>query len=262
VLRPSPAARSIVNFFRQSLIVAAGAIGLLDGPFARATTTQTVGAGSAVSSADDSANFNTFTDSDLSVYTEDGLSVSTVGLEYDSFNPFNGAGDRSGFYYPGGGTSGNWVTIETTDLSEMSGVEFLYGNGWPVDVSVPTFGVDSAVLYWQTLNGGVVDASGSVVLDVGTIVGFSNPAGFDELQVSSNDGEGSPIPPGYNAIALDNLEVQLAPPATVADSDTGLTLGLGLIFAGWGFGRKFVRPAGRGPTLRDGLSPSFPPGRG
>jgi hypothetical protein len=233
----------IVKFFLPSL-AASAVVGLLAAPLAQATTTQTVGAGSAVSSVDDSANFNSFTDTNLADYTEGGLNVTTVGIEYDTFDPFNGAGDGSGFYYPAGGTNGNWVTIETTDSSEMSGVEFLYGNGWPTDVSVPTFGLDSAVLYWQTLNGGVVDSFGSVVLDVGTVVGFSDPAGFDELQVSSNDGLGHPVPPGYNAIALDNLEVQLAPPAPVGDSDRGLTLCLGLVFVGLGL--RFRRLPVRG----------------
>ena len=179
---------------------------------ALAGTVQTTGAGSAVSTADLADNFNFFPNTDLSVYSADGLSVTTPGFDYDTnLEPFGSAGDGSGFYYPGGGALG-WTTIETADQSLMSGVEFLYGNGWqngPYDGLNTVFGSDTAVLYWQTLDGNTVESSGSAVLAVGTVVGFSDPAGFEELQVSA--AAGPETPPGENALALDNLSVQLAP---------------------------------------------------
>jgi hypothetical protein len=195
---------------------------------ARAGTVQTVGAGSAVATVDLSDDFNSFANTDLSVYSADGLSVTTPGFEYDTnLDPFGGAGDRSGFYYPGGGAAG-WTTIETDDQSLMSGVEFLYGNGWQngsYDGLNTVFGSDTAVLYWQTLDGNTVESCGSVVLDVGTVVGFSDPAGFEELQVSAAAGPESP--PGENALALDDLNVQLAPP--VPDLAGGWWFYLGMV---------------------------------
>jgi hypothetical protein len=247
-----------VNFFPRSLFcAAAGAVWLLGGSLALATTTQTVGSGSAVSAADYAADFNAFTDTNLSNYTEDGLSVTTVGFDYYTFDPFGGAGDGSSFFYPAGATNGNWVTIETTDLAPIGGVEFLYGNGWTNGLFDSAgnylFGLDTAVLYWQTLNGGVVDSSGSVVLDVGTVVGFSDPTGFDELQVSATRGPGAT--PGVNALALDNLVVQLAPPPAVADGGgCELTFALGAVLAGlalWHHRRPpFTPAAARGAELR------------
>jgi hypothetical protein len=196
---------------------------------AQAGTVQTVGAGSAVATVDLSDDFNSFPNSDLSVYTADGLSVTTAGFEWDTnLEPFGGAGDGSGFYYPGNGAAG-WTTIETDDQSLMSGVEFLYGNGWlngSYEGLNTVFGSDTAVLYWQTLDGNTVESSGSVVLPVGTVVGFSDPAGFEELQVSAT--AGPECPPGENALALDNLVVQLAPPP-VPDLGGGGFFELGIV---------------------------------
>jgi len=237
-----------VNLSPRSLLAAlSGLVWLWANPTVRADTIQTVGAGSAVSVADYSAQFNLFTSTgdDLSVYNEDGLSITTIGLDYYTFDPFGGAVYGSPFFYPANGTPGNWITIETDDWAVMAGVEFLYGNGWANGTydadGYPLFGSDTAELQWQTLNHGVVDSSGSVVLNVGTIVGFSDPTGFDELQVSATSGAGPA--PGTNALALDNLVVQLAPPP-VSDGDWGLTSCLAVVLAGLGVWHHRRPPVG------------------
>ena len=57
------------------------------------------------------------------------------------------------------------------------------------------------------------------MLSVGTVIGFFDPAGFDQLQVRCLVGNSSP--PGYQALTLDNLMVQLInrPPAPVIASN-------------------------------------------
>jgi hypothetical protein len=160
-------------------------------------TVQTVGTGSAVGTVDRSANFNSlFTGADLSAYTEGGLSVTTPGYAYLWFDPFNGAGDGSAFHYASGGNF-DWVTIKTTDGARILGVEFLYGNGW--------WGYNFATVDWRTYNGATLSSSGSTIEPAGTVLGFSDPSGFDSLLVRATySGVGD-----YQAIALDDLKVDL-----------------------------------------------------
>jgi hypothetical protein len=164
-----------------------------------AATTFSVGAGSSVTSVDRSANFNSIvTGTDLSNYSEGGLSITTPNFAFEGFDPFNHTGDGSAFSYPNGGVNA-WVTIKTTDARPIYAAEFLYGNGYVSDVPV---------IYWETIKSSVVVSSGSIVLSRGAILGFSDPNGFDQLLVSASE-FGSPT--SVNAIALDNLKVQLAP---------------------------------------------------
>lgn len=184
---------------------------------ALATSIQTLGAGSAVTSADLSANFNSLNEGDnVGAYTEGGLSVTTPTVVYLSFDPFNGAGDGSAFFYPWGGVNNAWVTIKTNSLDLMYGVEFLYGNGWTSDG--PTFN-------WQTLDASnnVISAGSYAGLARGSIVGISDVGGFTTLQVAANYSS-SEIPPGFQAIALDNLRVQTNASASVPE--TGATVAL------------------------------------
>jgi hypothetical protein len=207
-----------------SQLAALCAAAILGAPHAFAATTQTFGAGSAVSTVDLSANFNSIVnDTDLTNYTEGGLSITLPGFAYESFDPFAGAGNGTPFFYASGGSNGNWLTIETNTMAEMNGVEFQDGNGW--------YGSGGTVLYWQTLNGGNVVSSGDVEVAPGLVVGFSDPNGFDELQVSQEDGFlGSP--PGYDAIAIDNLNVQTGGVQNVPESGEYMTLCLALACAG------------------------------
>jgi len=191
---------------------------------ARAGVVQTVGAGSAVTSVDLSANFDSLVNrEDLSSYTEGQLSITTPGTAFlgpveinqvtANFDPFNGIGNGTPFFYAAEVPADGWVTIQTTDGRTMSGVEFLYGNGWPVldtsdsdNAGLIGYGNSTANVNWQAFVGATLVSSGNTVVGVGTILGFSDPDGFDSLQVRATV-DGGPS----QAIALDNLNVQLAP---------------------------------------------------
>lgn len=180
---------------------------------AEATTITTVGAGSAVTSFDRGATFDSLTSNgiDLTFYTEGSLSITVPDITFVGFDAF-GTGATAGFHY---GNSGNtsYVTIKTTDAVAISGLEFLYGNGYSRN-DVPTV--------WETWKGGSLVSSGSFTVARGTIVGWSDAAGFDELRVAS--GQGISALGQFQAIALDNVRVQLA---SVPDGGSTMAL-LGL----------------------------------
>ncbi len=163
-----------------------------------ASTTFSIGAGTAVTSVDRSAYFNSLAiGSSLAAYTEGLLKVATPDTAYGGFDPFNGNGNGTKFFYPDGGVN-DWVTIQTTDSQLMYAVEFLSGNGF-----VP----DSQTFYWETIKSSVVVSSGSIVLNRGAVLGFSDPSGFDQLHISYTSPFGPTI---NNAVAIDDLNVQLA----------------------------------------------------
>jgi hypothetical protein len=134
----------------------------------------------------------------------------------DPFYRANGA-DRT-FYAISSGNN-DWVTIQTTNRAQMHGVEFMYGNTWTTgDLSRP-WGNPNAVIDWQTFKADVLVSSNSIgppqFLPLGTILGFYDPAGFDQLLVRCTSPNSSD--PTLQAIALDTLKVMLTnlPPAPV-----------------------------------------------
>ena len=101
------------------------------------------------------------------------------------------------------------MTIQTVDQSRMYGLEFLYGNGWSngdVYGTLP-WGNNMIPLEWETYDGANLVSSGSVTTAVGTVVGFTDPIGFDRLRVRA-PGNAS----NWQEIALDNLNVQTTVP--------------------------------------------------
>jgi hypothetical protein len=186
---------------------------------AAAATIQTLGDRSAVASIDRSAEFDPLAanGTPISDYTEGGLFIgvngdSWVGQGLPLFDPFHGASgpDRT-FFFPFGGSDG-WVTIQTTDSRKIFGIEFMYGNGWTTgDIYGVPWGNHDAIVVWQTWSGGSMVSSGTIgggpLLEMGTILGFYDPAGVDQLLVkctiaSSGD-------PTLQALALDHVHVQL-----------------------------------------------------
>ncbi len=164
---------------------------------ANAALTQTTGAFSAVTSVDRSASFNSLVEGqDLSAYTEDLLSIATPHVAYFCAPYiFKYNNDGSSYYYPKDGNY-DWVTIKTTDGRAMEGVEFLYANGWYND---------AVTIDWRAYVGATLVSSGSTVQDRGTILGFSDPNGFEILKVRAVVHEGDT----YQAIAIENLKVQV-----------------------------------------------------
>lgn len=169
--------------------------------------------GSAVTSLDRAANFDSVKTGDfLSGYTENQLSIITAdGIAQLDNDPFdnNAAGYRDvgkGFHCAG--VNEGWVTIQTTDGRKITGIEFLYGNAFfvssfgdqPSEVGSP-----GAIIQWKTHVDDAWVSAGSRPL--GTVIGFSDPNGFDTLLVRAIQDDDF----RNQAIALDNLKVQLAP---------------------------------------------------
>lgn len=202
--------------------VIAAATCVLFGARANAVTTQTVGAGSAVTMIDRSATFDTLTSTTivhLDVYSENGLSITTSGDSWaadltsaPTLDPFHGANGTDRAFYAIAWGNNDWVTIQNTNHALMHGVEFMYGNTWTTGNIYGTYpwGNSDAALDWQTFSNGSLVSSGTITppLGMGTVVGFSDPAGFDQLLVRSTIASSGD--PTLQAIALDNLYVQLS----------------------------------------------------
>lgn len=219
------------------------ALGILTSSSARAATIQSYGEGSAVTSVDRSTTFDgldyAHQGTPLSDYTAGSLSIRTNGNSYYGnnaagwittasayLNPFhltNGspgtysyAGVGGGYYLPYDGDWGNtdWITISTTDNKKIYAVEFLYGNAWTTgDIYGPyPWGNSSCYLQWETRVGNTVVSSDQLnYLGVGTVVGFYDPSGFDQLRVRCTSANS--LNPGLlQELALDNLNVQITVP--------------------------------------------------
>lgn len=214
-----------------------------------ASTVTSTGAGSAVTSIDRLATFDrldyTHNGTPLSDYTEGLLFISTDG---DStvgwgpgvtppFNPFHLPMDPAtqAFFFPDFGNK-TQVTIRTTDQKPIYAIEFLYGNGWTTgDIYGVPWGNNFGWLVWQTLRGTTVVSSGQIgpnpELPVGTIVGWYDPDGFDELQVRCV--VSNPSPPDLQELALDDVHVQLTAVGaySAADASRALQIAAGLDWA-------------------------------
>jgi hypothetical protein len=218
---------SIPIFARLASLAVAGASCVCT-PAAEAATIQTFGSGSAVSVVDRMATFDSLNSAytlELNNYTEGGLRVTTGSQAWGAdppsmvaaLHPFGGVGEPNlAFFGMANGTT-EWVTIETANSAPMYAVEFMYGNTWSYQGT--SWGNPGGFVEWQTLNGGAVVSSGVIGtngdLALATILGFYDPAGFDQLQVKCRHPQS--VDPNLQAIALDNLAVQLTarPPAPI-----------------------------------------------
>jgi hypothetical protein len=255
---PRPRNSSLTGANWTTVAIASVAAWFANSTSIRAQTVQTFGDGSAVSIIDRFTAFDNLgfigRGTALSDYQTNGLFIRTNGNSYYGdnefgqigidgvvspgspyLNPFHltspfGPGQSyvnvgGGYYFPYDGAFGNtdWISIQTTESKAIYGLEFLYGNGWSngnVNGPLP-WGNDNAVLEWQTYNGNTLVSSGSVTTGVGTVVGFSDPDGFDQLRVRAT---ANSIPPDLQELALDNVSVQL----TVPEPSSLLLLGSGV----------------------------------
>jgi hypothetical protein len=169
----------------------------------------TFGAGSAVTTADRIATFDTIENDDsLAAYSEDGLLITVPDEAFEGFNAF-GDGTLVNFHYGTGGNT-DFVTIEGVGGESFSGIEFKLGTG---------FSESLVRLHWEAFSGGGSAGSGTVITTKGTIVGFSDVSGFDELRVIADEGTaGGPVFTfgSVQAIALDDVRAQLVGPAQQA----------------------------------------------
>ena len=193
-----------------------------------AATSATLGTGSAVSVVDLAATFdalNSTTVVHLETYSEGALRITTSADSWAAdfamaalLDPFGGAGTDRAFYAISSGNN-DWVTIQTTNSAVLHGVEFMYGNTWTTGNPQVPWGNPNAVLEWQTWNKGALVTAGTngpvPMLPLGTVVGFYDPAGFDQLLVRSTIATSGD--PTLQALALDDLHVMVTnvPPAPV-----------------------------------------------
>lgn len=201
------------------------------GAHLQAATLQTLGSGSAVSRVDCAATFDSLNANNvvhLDTYVEGALRVTTSGDSWAAdlnlsakLDPFHGANAPDRAFHGTAWGNEDWVTIQTTNSAAIYGVEFMYGNCWTTgDIYGPyPWGNDQGFVDWQTWKNGVMVSSGQVgtisTLAMGTILGFYDPTGFDQLLVRCRIPGMSP--PNLQTIALDNLAVMLTnrPPAPV-----------------------------------------------
>lgn len=216
---------------RFALVTVLGVFGLAS--VAKAGVITTLGGGSAVTSANAAANFNTLINgSSLASYTENGLSVTIPTPDFVSFDPTNGNGDPDGAFLIGGSNGGFFyangkidpVIIQLVGGGKMSGVEFDVGNG---------VGTTQTFLAYITNDG-----SGVVSVLSGSVIGFSDPAGLSFLNVGAYGSlataqaelsQGLAGADG-NSLALDNLREQTVTSAA-PEPGTGFLLVIALIVA-------------------------------
>lgn len=175
----------------------------------------TVGAGSAVTTIDRSATFDSLNADGISLvgYTEGQLIISANNTLYQGTNFFVEpiVGDGSTQYFYGNGGDNSFVTITGTDGAIFSAIEFMVGDGFG-GVASPNTRVA-----WATYLNGILTGSGTDLIPQGGVIGFLDATGFDELRVAADDDNING--PTFNfgdaqAIAIDNLNAQLSSSAT------------------------------------------------
>ena len=184
---------------------------------AQSAVIQTVGAGSAVTAVDASANFENINAVSANPYLEGGLSFSRTGLSGTNNGcGYGGCSTHIGFT----GFSGNFMystgsgyfTVAATGSNTFSGLEFVVGTG---------FYSTSTSAQWQALNDGILVGSGSFNTAVGSTIGFVSASGFDELRYGGFDS--SFVAPAFDTVRAQYVEVQAVPePVSIALFGLGL----------------------------------------
>jgi hypothetical protein len=189
---------------------------------AGAQVTITSGAGSAVSSVDRIATFdNVVTNDDLTNYTEGNLIISVNGFAYEGYDPTWGNGGFSGgFHYPSGGANGATV-IKAADGADLQAIEFNIGSG---------FSGGNPDFHYFIFNNGVLLSDAYFTVPVGSVVGFIATTAIDEIRLGAYGSTADAVAANQNsfqAIALDNLKVQIDGVAAVPEPGTyGLLAGM------------------------------------
>lgn len=174
------------------------------------------GAGNSVTTVNYSAKFDPIvTGMSLLNYTEDNLIVSIDDYAHLEFSP--GPGFDNKFHYGSGGNY-SYVTIKTADSKEIIGLEFILGNGYGT----------SGYMGWEIYDNNILVNSGnSGLIARGTVVGWKDIDGFDELRVGCAYSQGYTFGQ-HQAIAIDNVNVQTEGDNAVPEPASIIFLGIGL----------------------------------
>jgi len=167
-------------------------------PSAHAGVTQTLGFGSAVESFDRHASFDSLRyGSLLRGYTENGLIIDQAGGCY-----------CSGFHY---NSTFEPTKISAADGQKLVALEF----GAQLQSEIPY----SSILYWEAHDDGALVGSGLFFAPSHSVVGFFDPAGFDDLQITGYTrlSEAQRVAAGgfagttaHGGIEIDNLFAEVA----------------------------------------------------
>lgn len=164
---------------------------------ALAQVSQTTGSGSAVTTVNASADFES--QAALVVpYTENGLLFTSVGLSQDN-NGCGFAGCKPAYfsYFAGNyeyGFGNGYFQIQSVDGTAFAGLEFMAGTG---------YGNSTSSVVWQAFSNNVLVGSGSTYVSNGTVVGFSG-SNFDTFTYTDDGSRGG------NAPAFDSVKAQFA----------------------------------------------------
>ena len=158
-----------------------------------------------VTSADRVATFDSLETNGLSLanYSESSLSVSVSNFNYQGFEAFGPGDTRStGFYYEDAGNN-DYVSIRGTDNAAFTALDFLLGDGHGNSIA-------NTNLQWQAFLGGeLIGAGVESGVAKGSVVGWYDVLGFDELRVAAGSAK---LEPGFGlhqSIAIDDLRAEL-----------------------------------------------------
>lgn len=164
-----------------------------------ATVTQSLGVGSAVSSIDASADFESISALNDNPYVEGGLEFSRTNLSFDNNGcGYAGCAGNNGFYpgfsenYMYGEGNGGFFEMSVEGGGLFYGLEFIAGAGWH-DFS-------SVIFSWEAFKGGLSVGSGTFNLSSASVVGFSDIEGFDTLRYTNFIGAINSTAPAFDSV--------------------------------------------------------------
>jgi hypothetical protein len=164
------------------------------------------------------------TGSVINDYTEDNIHIQyNGGTAYNGYTPAPG-GFNGGFYYASSGVS-DYFRITAANNALLYGLQFNVGSGYLAQQAGDVF------LTYAIVKNAAVIASGFLTVntaDNGAILGFRDAGGFDSLYIANYEGANRPFSTIDNALAMDDLQIDLNG-AAVPEPSTAMLLGTAMV---------------------------------